>query len=731
MTGPSSNVATPTIRLGNLAGAPGSRARLWPATAGQEREPRHVVLIKALLYALATSLYLWPLSSAPGIAAGVACGLLAMAIASAAHNLRLRLPAAILGGGTLLIGALLLGDRLLASRALAGWLGVGGSFIAADVVTFGIGGFCVVFLLRTLSYRARALSLLEVLFVAGSVATTLASHRNRMVNRPRFFSDWAWSLGIDPTTVLIAIGAGAMLLAVLLFLRRQPLLKLLTTLVLLALLGLLLHHFAEQRIESPRAADALGLTGKDQQRRGGQSPFKNDYQQQGPPQPVAVAILRDDYAPEDGLLYFRQRALSRYNGHHLVASEAMDHDVITAYPRSDPVEARGATQNPEHHLEVPTTMYLMVDHPQPPALTHAWRLTLVDNPNPKRFVAAYEVRSLVSSVPPKRLLGRRSIPDDWPPARRRHYTALPDDPRYRTLADIVVRRMDPRFSHDDMARAYAIKRHLEQRGFYTRKTTHISKRDPTGSFLFGSLRGYCVHFAHAAVYLFRSQGIAARVALGYAVQTHKRTGGSSILIMGDRAHAWPEIHLEGVGWVSFDIYPERPDMPPPQPVDYDLEKLLGELARNDPTGGLSPEGKPVRIPWGEIARGTALLLAALLLLAYLIKGTRRFGPALRREDRARCRATYLAVLDRLSDLGQPRRHGETRERHAARLRSLAPSLEPLTRAHLALAFGSPSAPPVSRFLELAAAVRRDLRRSIHPLRRLLGLLHPVGWLRTR
>jgi len=375
-------------------------------------------------------------------------------------------------------------------------------------------------------------------------------------------------------------------------------------------------------------------------------------------------------------------------------------------------------------------MYLMVDHPQPPALTHAESLKLVENPNPQQFVAAYEVVSQVLSVPPQRLMGRRSIPGNWDAARRRQYLELPDDPRYRTLADIVVREMDPRFAHDDLARAFAVKSYLEREGFYTRRTTHISQRDPTASFLFGSLRGYCVHFAHAAVFLLRSLGIASRVALGYAVQTSKRSGGSSVLVMGDRAHAWPEIHLEGVGWVTFDVYPERTDMPPAQPVDYDLEKLLGELARNDPTGGLSPEGRALVIPWAAIAQGVAALLAALLLLAYAVKLYRTLAPALARGPRY-CRVAYIALLDRLSDLGRPRRPGETRERHARRLQAMIPALAPLTRAHLGRALGSAQPADPQQFRRLVQSARRELRHNVHPVKRALGWLNPVGWLLTR
>src|SRR5262249_59532098 len=112
---------------------------------------------------------------------------------------------------------------------------------------------------------------------------------------------------------------------------------------------------------------------------------------------------------------------------------------------------------------------------------------------------------------------------------------------------------------DDVMKALAIKRYLEKEGFYSLKQKQLVGADPVAQFLFGDLRGYCVHFSHAAVFLLRSQGIPARVALGYGVQTKRRGAGSSVLILGNEAHAWPELFIDGVGWVTFDIYPERSD----------------------------------------------------------------------------------------------------------------------------------------------------------------------------
>jgi protein-glutamine gamma-glutamyltransferase len=576
------------------------------------------------------------------------------------------------------------------------------------------------------------------------VALALADHRNRMINRPRVFSDWAWSLGLDPGVVLIGVGVVATILAAFLFLRRQPWLKLFTSLLLLLLLGGAFFLLKDKRIDTKLPLDPLGLSGKGKEGqgkpppsgkgssgKGAKNPFQDDYSSSTPPSPVAIAILRDDFQPSKDIMYFRQVALSTYNGHHLVNGQAQgwDLDVLTEFPRLTPLQAKG-----DHpvldHLVVPSTMYLLVDHPQPLTLSQAVTLAPAHNPNPQQFVAAYDVVSQVLALPPQRLLGRRSISETWDAQTRAHYLALPDDPRYRALSDLIVHDVDPRFASDDLARAYAIKRFLEREGFYTMKSTHSSSSDPTASFLFSSLRGYCVHFAHAAVYLMRSQGIAARVALGYAVQTNKRSGGSSILIMSDRAHAWPEIYLQGIGWITFDIYPERTDMPSPELVDYDLEKLLGELARNDQTAGLRADGRPLVIPWRALLQSLALLLGVLLTLTYLIKLFRQLAPRLTRVEKYPRRA-YLAVLDRLSDLGHPRQQGETRERHARRLAQLSPHLMALTLAHLSLALGGAHVLERAQFAQLVDQVLTELRQNVPFRRRFTAQLNPLGWLRTR
>jgi hypothetical protein len=307
---------------------------------------------------------------------------------------------------------------------------------------------------------------------------------------------------------------------------------------------------------------------------------------------------------------------------------------------------------------------------------------------------------------------------------RDHYLAMPADPRYAELSNRIVRDMDPRFVGDDLMKALALKRYLEQKGFYSLKEKTLVGNDPTAKFLFGECRGYCVHFAHAMALLLRSQGIPSRVALGYAVQTRRHGAGSSLLILGNDAHAWPEMYLDGVGWVTIDVYPEHSDEPPPPPVDDDLESTLGELARKDPTGGHAADPNTrLHIPWELIGGVLLAFIGGALAAAYVMKLSRWLR-------RGSTRVVYVGVLDTLAALGLRRQLGETREKHAARVAEQAPSFAMLTRVHLREALGG-NAADVTHARELAKTTRRELRQAIPWWRRVKAAVDPVSWLFTR
>lgn len=82
--------------------------------------------------------------------------------------------------------------------------------------------------------------------------------------------------------------------------------------------------------------------------------------------------------------------------------------------------------------------------------------------------------------------------------------------------------------------------------------------DPVTCFLMRTRKGYCVHFASAAVLFLRELGVPARYVTGYVVRQNEfqKSGDAYTAYVKDSgAHAWAEIYLEQVGWVPLDVTP--------------------------------------------------------------------------------------------------------------------------------------------------------------------------------
>jgi hypothetical protein len=698
-----------------------------------------VVLIAGALF------FLVPISTPPGLLAAVA-GIALACWVTWRFGPRIRLGRGVLVGlGTVLAGWLV--ERLFTSIAWP-WAPET-SLVLADTMSLGLISGGAVFTLRLLARRARALAALEFALVVGAVAHAVSAHRHERIHQPRALADFAWTNGIDPQSLLAALGVVVVVMAALLLLQVRSASRAVAALLIVVILGLIaLQLGAGLKPVKKLEEDELGLAKDDEEKKGspkdgdgkgdgsgqsggsgkgdgkdGKGDGKGDGSGggNGPPQPVAVVLLQDEL-PETPVLYFRQAVRSKQVGDSLVqdTSGQLDPDVPVTVPAGGTL-AIASPQSPDLHQVFDTTMFLLVDHAQLPGLGHPSEVTMLENPDPRRFVAAYGVRSQVLVRPPERLFGREASGVSLGEDRRAAYLSLPADPRYREMSDRIVRDVDPRFVGDDVMKAFAIKQFLEKEGFYSLAQKQLVGETPTANFLFGDMKGYCVHFAHAATFLFRSQGIPARVALGYAVQTNRRGAGSSVLIYGNDAHAWPEVFLEGVGWVTFDIYPERSDEPPRPPMEQELEVVYGELARKDVTGGRGAPMKPLDLPWGAIAVG---LVITALLAAYTIKLGRRLATGTPAH-------LYRAVLDRLADVGAVRHFGESRERHAQRLATIAPSFAPLTDAHLRLALKGDDPSSRQTLETLARATVQELRARLPLRQRLTAALNPIGWWFTR
>lgn len=83
--------------------------------------------------------------------------------------------------------------------------------------------------------------------------------------------------------------------------------------------------------------------------------------------------------------------------------------------------------------------------------------------------------------------------------------------------------------------------------------TSSSGSDAISSFLLDQRSGYCIHFASAMIAMARVEGIDARMAIGFTPGQQQDDG--TYAVTSHDAHAWPELYLDGLGWVAFEPTP--------------------------------------------------------------------------------------------------------------------------------------------------------------------------------
>lgn len=659
----------------------------------------------------------------------------------------LRRSAIFLLAGLALLAGFYLARAFVASEWIASLIGPVPALHLGEVLLWLGILLPLVFALRFAAARSETLAVLEVAVVGGAMAFAFAAHREGMVHRPLAVGDWAWSRGLDPLWIFLGVGLlGTFLLAGLLIRESRPG-RLKIHFSLLFLIAILLFLVVKQTgVPKPDPAGDLGLTGKpkdeqgDKERKaregkgdkGGQPfedlEFKDEYQSQGEETPVAVVLLHDDYSPPPGVYYFRQTAFSQWNGQRLVAAtrDDVDRDVALRFPL-DAFEVENAPEVGMGRRALKTTVGLLTDHPRPFALDSPARLEPTRNPDPLRFQRVYSVRSNVPTLPYDALLGLSAGSSEWSASVFEHYTEAPSDPRYAALAEKATSVLPPEWAADPLAQALAIKLYLDEKGIYSRKSNHASSPDPTADFLFGDLTGYCVHFAHAAVFLFRTRGIPARVAAGYAVPEGDRGNGSAILIQGKSAHAWPEIYLGGQGWVVVDIAPQTTLDAAEPGSDSKLQQMLGEMLRQ------SPEEEKLRDALRRkynIWAWLGYLLLTAVLIGYAVKLYRGLAPSFARSPRL-YRVAYRAAIDRLAELGLTRHEGESREDFARRAAVRAPSFAELTEQHLRQALGSRQVGSPEEMSALLGNLRQELQNGTPFWRQIVASFDPFSWWRAR
>ena len=698
--------------------------------------------LRLLLMVFAIISLFWGYQQGVGMQAGIVGGALSVLAGSGLSQLKIRRRALVIGSILGLLGTWSLGWAVSYFSFFAAVFGISQA-LGLQLMVYGFGFvFFVATLIRTLAIRQSSIYFFEFWLLALAAASAFAPHRNHIVLQPLWLSDWAWEHGLEPTFVLGGVGTLlALLLGIVTLLEKTK--RIPVAAVFLPLLAILAFRFidpTELNNEEPPSGGVGTLEdmqGKPQKKRGGgsgkkdpreegaQSPQEQDGKG-GQAKPVAVVILETDYEPPSGYFYMRQEGLSSYTGKRLNASRDRDipYDGFVGFP-STSKRVAGIVDS-EERMEINGKVSLLAPHTAPFGVESIMYYEPTKNPRPAMFNRTYAFTSMAQNSPYESFLYFNFGDEEWPDKTWEHFTKAPTDPRYKELADEIIADLPEEWIDNPFAKALAIKLYLDEKTRYTKKVRHANAADPTGEFLFGPVNqfiGYCVHTSHAAVYLWRSIGIPARVGVGYAVDAqNSKTDG--FVIYDSDAHAWPELYFEDVGWIPLDIAPAENLDAEGQPPDPALRDSLMELSRAQEDSRFQEpiDWAALWAQWkGPLLWSSILFVLGIFGLHYAIKIHRRCRYMLSKNPRH----AYISAVDSLSENGVRRQRGESPEAFARRTKSQ--TFLRITNNHIAHALRKE---PSQEALEHTSMILKE-RPDIPIWRRFLGLLNPFSFYLSR
>lgn len=232
--------------------------------------------------------------------------------------------------------------------------------------------------------------------------------------------------------------------------------------------------------------------------------------------------------------------------------------------------------------------------------------------------------------------------------------------------------------------------------------------------------------------MMRLIGVPARIATGYLTDLTYAKDGHILLHLGDR-HAWPEIFVEGEGWVVLDVTPANAEN---EQVIVPDEKLLEDLmSQIDPAQALVTPPPPA--PQDPVEKSALeqlmtkkrtlqslfiILLGYLLLKLYIREGWR-----LAKVPAKRARLAYASFAAQAVDLGLPRNLGETRQEYKERLSSnVGINAQDLTQALERVYYAAGHAPNNNEVDVAIRTARQSIRKARLGIRKFISFLNPTS-----
>ncbi|MBL7491366.1 transglutaminaseTgpA domain-containing protein [Frankia sp. AgW1.1] len=264
----------------------------------------------------------------------------------------------------------------------------------------------------------------------------------------------------------------------------------------------------------------------------------------------------------------------------------------------------------------------------------------------------------------------------------------------------------------------------------------------------GDNRGYSEQHAAAFAVLARSLGFPTRVAVGYLLDSKRMTKDGAYEVTTGQAHAWPEVLLDGIGWVPFEptdttqlsrVLPPPPANPSggtqnaPAAGSSLTPPLVAPAIDDGADQGGSGGHGGLGLAWPILAAVLALVvILGVPLLIIGEKARRRWRRRSGGDAGERVEGAWREVRDRLSERGVPRARAWTRREvvwAVAERPVLAAAVRPLERfvvlADLALysPAGAAEDDAVAAWL-CVDELRAALRDGVLPRGRLGALLDP-------
>ena len=271
----------------------------------------------------------------------------------------------------------------------------------------------------------------------------------------------------------------------------------------------------------------------------------------------------------------------------------------------------------------------------------------------------------------------------------------------------------------------AIERAL-RRFSYTREPGDLPDNVTTPSdfldyFILEKKEGYCTYFATAFTLLARAKGYPARYIQGFCVPM---TNEQTCDVTGEMAHAWSEVYLRGIGWVTFEPTAGYANMINSDPwMEYNEKPVInGETSTSgideniadvgDNLHSHSNEDETPALNYRKILRYLLISLPAIIMLAFFINILLARKKYAGLDDLEKYRIQASRNIHLLAKMGIAKRDDETLEELYKKMAYIFESYEEKPLTFLAeyekILYGGVSITP-----EMLETVRAERIRLLH------------------